>query len=194
MATCLESIFQGDGMGGSDPRNDSNDPKSSSARRLALVVSRSWWKQALIGVLLAAFVYVAVAPKLVPLLVPISFYYNLDSVHVEDATYGESPTMVVASSIARPFRGWREVQIERVVGSEYELYGACGVYSLPEASYGPTRELPDPLTLDWWMGIPPNRECRLPPGDYRIVTTSYVRSLFDALLTKRVPSNTFTIL
>jgi hypothetical protein len=101
--------------------------------------------------------------------------------------------MVVARQIIRPFRGRYEVEIERVSGSEYELYNACGSYGTPEFSYRPGRVLPIPLTLDWWLGIPPNRECNLPPGSYRIITTVSARSFFDAILTQRVVSNTFTI-
>jgi hypothetical protein len=157
------------------------------------LVAQSRWAPAVVGFLLAFLVYVAVAPWLVPIVVPMSFYYTLDGIEVENATVGESPKMVVAGESNRPFRGWYEVEIERVVGSVFALYNACGPHRTPEFTVSPTRDLPNPMTLDWWLGIPPNRECLLPPGDYRIVTTIYARSFFDAVVTERAPSNTFTI-
>jgi hypothetical protein len=160
---------------------------------LALVVEGSWWRQAFAGFLLAALVYIAIAPAVVPLVVPTSYYYTLDSLHVENAAFGKSPEMVVARQIKRQFRGWYDIEIERVNGGEYELFAGCGSYGMQEFTYRPGRVLPNPLTLDWWMGIPPNRECDLPPGDYRIITEVHVRSFFDAVLTERVASNTFTI-
>jgi hypothetical protein len=176
-----------------DPNSNGNAPKPSAAGLLALVAEGAWWRQAAAGFLLAAFAYVAIAPAVVPLVVPVSYYYTLDGLHVENAAFGKSPEMVVARQIKREFRGWYDIEIERVNGSAYELFAGCGSYGMQEFTYRPGRVLPNPLTLDWWMGIPPNRECQLPPGDYRIITEVHVRSFFDAVLTERVVSNTFTV-
>lgn len=144
------------------------------------------------GLLAAIFVFVAM-PTVAPVLWPMSRYYDLRSVMVSDAYEGTSPTMVVDRTIRREFRGRYEVQILERQGSEMVAYWACGDHVSRRRSYRPEASLPNPLTLDWWMDIPPARECPLPPGQYRIITTVYATIPFGAEVSAERGSNLFTI-
>jgi hypothetical protein len=144
------------------------------------------------GALAAVFVF-AVMPHLAPLFWPMRHFYDLRSVMVSNAPEGTSPHMLVDRTIKRDFRGRYEVEILRAEGSEMVLYWGCGVHASSERTYRVIAALPDPLTLDWWLDIPPNRECLLPPGQYRIITTVYAETPFGAEVSVERPSNLFTV-
>lgn len=132
------------------------------------------------------------APLVIPFVVPIDRYYDLRSVYVSNSLEGDVPTMLVDRTISRDFRGWYEVEIRRAAGSQFE---PCGEpIKGPERTYRTASTLPDPLTLDWWMDIPPNkRPCSLTPGQYRVITRIYVRGPMGAILTTERQSPLFQI-
>ncbi len=147
----------------------------------------------LTGVLLALIFSIMIAPMMVPFFVSMDRYYVLSSVFVDNAAQGESPAMIVDRTIQRDFRGWFEVEILRADGGEFQAYWACGSHRSQERTYRKEAHLPDDLNLNWWMDIPPNRECDLPLGQYRISTTIYARSYFGAVLSTSRDSPVFEI-
>jgi hypothetical protein len=146
------------------------------------------------GGLLALIIRLMLLPSLAPLIWPIGSVYELRSVIVNDAAEGTSPTMLVDRTIKRDFRGRFEVQILEREGSEMVVFWDCGAHASAERTYRQGVALPNPLTLDWWMDIPPNRECPLPPGQYRIITTVYAETPFGGEAKVERQSNLFTIL
>lgn len=150
---------------------------------------KAWMTGAAMAVI---FVFVA-APVIVPLFWPMSFYYELRSVMVEDATEGKSPKVKVDRNIYRDFRGRYEIQILKLEGAEFTAFWACGEHRSPRRTYRVGATLPADMNLDWWMDIPPNRECPLPPGEYRIITTVYALLPFGGEVSAERSSNAFLI-
>ena len=155
--------------------------------------ARECWPAWGVGGMLALLAVFFVAPAIVPLVVPMSRYYELKSVTVEDATVGTPSRMIVDRTIHRDFRGHFEIEIMRAVGSEFAVMWECGPHASDWRWYRDEAVLPDDLTLDWWLGIPPNRECRLAPGTYKIMTTIYARGPLGAVLSTTTESNVFRV-
>jgi len=149
----------------------------------------AWGTAAVLGMI---FVFV-VLPYVAPFLWPISRYYDLRSVTIRDAVEGTSPAMIVDRTIKRDFRGRYEVQILKVEGSELVAFWGCGDHVSRWRTYRADASLPADLNLDWWLDIPPNRECELRPGQYRIVTTVFVQTPFKGEVSLERQSNLFTI-
>jgi hypothetical protein len=145
------------------------------------------------GLALAAIFFFVAAPVVVPFVWPMSFYYELRSVTISDAMEGETPKVVVDRSIHRDFRGRYEIVIMRAVGGEYEPFWACGQHTSERRTYLVGAVLPENLDLDWWMDVPPNPPCLLPPGQYQVVTQVWARTPFNADVTTERRSNTFNI-
>jgi hypothetical protein len=156
-----------------------------------VAVVRAWG--AIAGVVLALILWFVAAPTVLPAFMTAEYYYQLRSVTVKDAYEGNSPRMIVDRTIRRQFRGRYEIQILRAEGGEYVAFWACGEHKSSWQTYRPEARLPEDLDLDWWMGIPPNRECELPPGQYRVVTTIFARGPFNAELSTERSSMPFTI-
>jgi hypothetical protein len=145
------------------------------------------------GGALATLVVFIVGPAVLPFVVPMSRYYDLRAINVFDTTEGVSPFIIVDRTIARDFRGRYEVDILRVEGSEFTAWWACGSHVSDWRWYREEAELPQDLTLDWWMGIPPNLPCHLSVGTYKIVTTIYAQGLFGVELSATLDSNLFKV-
>lgn len=145
------------------------------------------------GTILALLCMFVVAPPLVPLVVPMSRYYELRSVTIANTTDGVSPSMIVDRTIHRPFRGRYEIVIMRAEGSQFVTWWECGSHESGWRPYRTDASLPERLDLDWWMGIPPNRECPLPPGKWKILTTVYARGPLGAELSATTESNVFQV-
>ena len=142
-----------------------------------------------LGVVIGAFL----VPFLVPLVVPMSHYYELRSVTISGTTSGNSPNMLVDRVIHRDFRGRYEVQILKEHGSEMVPFWSCGPYVSDWRTYRQEDRLPEELDLNWWMDIPPNRECELPPGRYKVITTIFAQTWFGAVLSVEQGSNIFEV-
>lgn len=143
--------------------------------------------------MLALLVFFFGAPAIVPYFVPMSRYYELRSVTVADARVGVSPDMIVDRTIHVDFRGRFEIDVMRAEGSEFVVWWECGPHASDWRMYRDEAVLPVDLDLNWWMGIPPNRECDLPAGTYKIITTIYARGPFGAELSTTTESNVFKV-
>lgn len=158
---------------------------------------RSWlrdcWRAWGVGAALALLAMFVGGPAIVPLVVPMSHFYELRSVTVFDAEAGISPKVIVDRTIHRDFRGRFEIEIMRAEGSEFVAWWECGPHASDWRMYRDEASLPPHMTLDWWMGIPPNRACPLPPGTYKIVSTIYARGPLGAELSTTTESNVFTV-
>ncbi len=125
------------------------------------------------------------------MIVPIDSYTNLRSIMVKDAAEGEPIPILVDEVRARDFRGRREVDIIQARGSEFVPYNVCGPHKTGTRTFRAIEATPN--NLDDWMGIPPYAACPLPPGQYRIITTTYATGPFGAEISGERSSNLFTI-
>jgi hypothetical protein len=155
--------------------------------------ARECWPAWGVGGILALLAVFVGAPVLVPLVVPMSHFYELRSVTVKDAMPGTSPKIIVDRVIQRDFRGHFEVEVMRAEGAEFVSYWECGPHVSDWRTYRAEVVLPPELDLDWWMGIPPNRECKLPAGTYKVLTTIYARGPLGAVMSTSAESNVFTV-
>lgn len=142
---------------------------------------------------LALLLVFVAGPAIVPIVVPMSRYYELRSVTIADTTAGVSPSIIVDRTIKRDFRGRYEIEIMRAEGSEFVVWWECGPHVSDWRMYRDETSLPHDLTLDWWMGIPPARECPLPPGTYKVISTIYARGPLGAELSTTTASNVFHV-
>lgn len=154
---------------------------------------RDCWQAWAAGGALALFAIFGAGPAIVPLVVPMSHFYELRSVTVSDAPAGVSPSLIVDRTIHRDFRGRFEIEIMRAEGSEFVAWWECGPHASDWRMYRDEARLPAEMDLDWWMGIPPNRPCPLPPGTYKIVSTIYARAWLGAEVSTTTESNVFTV-
>jgi len=156
--------------------------------------ARECWPAWGVGGMLAILVLFFAGPWLVRQMVPASSYYDLRSVFVEDTDQGVPPRIVVDRSINREqFRGRREVEVMRAAGSQFIYWQCGGPHTSEWRTYRRGEALPETIDLEWWMSIPPNRPCPLPPGLYTIATTVYARGPLGAELSVTTMSNTFTV-
>ena len=162
-----------------------------------VAVVREWTRKCLpawaAGGALALLAVFVAGPTIVPYIQPMSSFYDLRTVKVEDTVPGVAPRMLVDRAIKRDFRGRFEIEIMRAEGSEFSVYWECGEHDSDWRAYRKDAVLPDDLDLDWWMGIPPNRPCPLPPGTYKIISTIYARGWLNAELKTTVDSNVFNV-
>lgn len=87
-----------------------------------------------------------------------SNWLEVTSIHVDDATHGETHRMQVVRSIHQPFYGEWIATIRNV--SDGTLANTC--LAEGKADYSPAA---NELTMDWWT-FP--TKCRPPPGVYRL--------------------------
>lgn len=151
------------------------------------------WQAWAAGGILALLAIFVGGPALVPLVVPMSQYYDMRSVTVSDTKEGLSPQLLVDRTIRRDFRGRFEIEIMRAQGSEFVVWWECGSHVSGWRTYRDEAVLPASLNLDWWMGIPPNQPCPLPPGTYKVVSTIYAQSWLGAELSVTNDSNVFVV-
>lgn len=159
---------------------------------------RSWardcWPAWGVGGALAILAVFVGGPLVVPLFMPMGLFYEMRSVTIADTTAGVSPRVIVDRTIHRDFRGRYEVEIMRAEGAEFSVWWECGSHVSDWRWYREDAVLPPNMDLDWWMGIPPNRECVLPPGTYKVRTTLYALGPFRAELSTTVGSNVFKVM
>lgn len=158
---------------------------------------RSWSKECLqpwlAGGILALLVVFVAAPVLVPFVLPMSSYYELRSVTVSDTSAGVSPRMIVDREIKRDFRGRFEIEVMKADGAQFVAWWECGSHDSDWRMYRKGASLPASMTLDWWMGVPPNPPCPLPPGTYKVISTIYARGWMGAVISTTADSNIFTV-
>lgn len=121
----------------------------------------------------AVFVLIAYwAWQVVGYVFPASYWFSVDKVAVSGVAYeGEEVQLSVIRDITRPFRGEYSVVVENLDSREIECDGFA------DLDYDPSRNLPKPLTLSWWVGDP----CILPAGEYKMITEWEVKGTpFDA--------------
>ena len=140
--------------------------------------------------ILAVFV---AGPMLIPFVLPMSYFYELRSVTVSDADFGVSPNVIVDRTVHRDFSGRFEIEIMKAEDSEFSVYWACGEHDSDWRTYRDEAAFPPNMNLDWWMGIPPNRACVLPPGTYKIISTIYAQGWLGAILRTTTDSNVFVV-
>lgn len=145
------------------------------------------------GGMLAILAIFVAGPALVPIVVPMSRYYDLRSVTVADTVHGISPRVIVDRTIRRDFRGRFEIEIMRAEGSEFSAFWSCGDHDSEWRIYRDETMFPAGMDLNWWMGIPPNPYCDLPEGTYKIISTIYAQGWLGAVLSTTVDSNVFVV-
>ena len=162
-----------------------------------MALTRAWlrecWQSWATAFVLAGLVMFVVAPAVVPMVVPMSAYYELRSVTIANSTAGVAPKVIVDRVVHRDFRGRYEIAIMRADGSRFAMFWDCGEQASDWRPYRADAVIPSDIDLDWWLGIPPNRECHLPPGTYKVLTTIYARGPLGAELSATTESNVFTI-
>lgn len=129
---------------------------------------------------------------------PASWWLDVRSVTVDDATAGVPAVMHVDRTIRRDFRGRYHVEVERRGAGGFSLFCGAGKTGKRECdvdsswiNYQADNALPDPLDMDWWT-YPVKYD--LPPGSYRIVTNWCIDAgAKPDRCTEPVISNEFTI-
>jgi hypothetical protein len=119
-----------------------------------------------------------------PRLLPASYWFEVESVHIVDADEGDSRIIVVERLIKRDFDATWHAEVERWNRGGFTLIQSCTANG--RNSYSTDNALPNPVTLDWWL-FPV--QCELPPGQYRLDTT-WTLSTGQKV---RAVSNTFKI-
>lgn len=147
----------------------------------------------LTGAAMALMFAFVIAPTAISALFPMTFFYELRSVTIDDAPSGQPPHIVVDRTINRVFTGRFDNVIMREQGSEFVAYWSCGTHGSDWRQYRPDAALPIGADMDWWLDIPPNRECHLPPGRYKLVTTIFAKAWFGAEVSTERSSNVFTV-
>jgi hypothetical protein len=144
-------------------------------------------------ILLGAFFF------FVPSLSMDSIWINLRSVEVKQPINSNGVIeLVVDRTIHREFRGVYSVDIKRINGINNEA--VCRGKPVTPFFYNPSNELPDPVSLTWWLGGEKNMvECKengFQEGTLFQVLTCHtvVVSQWDIPLARRcVLSNTFSL-
>lgn len=118
---------------------------------------------------------------------PASYWLEVRSVRVSDATTSTQPLLYVDRTIHRPFQGTWNVTIKRL--DLHQEIVACAENA--RVFYEPKHRLPPVITLGWWT----NGTCTaLPPGFYVVDTIWEIRE--NVLMpdkSVRTTSNVFEI-
>lgn len=95
---------------------------------------------------------------------PASIWYDVATLHVNDAKVGESPRLIVDRSINQDFSGSWVVTVRKRDGQRWDIF--CGASQT--LRYKPTSILPPDVDLNWWTA----NQCKpLPAGTYYFNTT-----------------------
>jgi len=114
--------------------------------------------------------------------IPASYWYEVGRVEVIEPTYEGDPIQLnVIREVKRTFDGEYSVQIVDKNANTIVCDGGSAI------DYKPERNLPNPLTLDWWVGDP----CDLPAGDYHMTTQWKIEWSPFELMDKLVEVDTF---
>jgi hypothetical protein len=123
--------------------------------------------------LLPVFQYVVAAvvlliPVAIVAIWPASWWFTVDTVHVNDSRVGEQITMLVKREAKRPFVGTYYVTVHKWTANGPEAY--CRTQGGPweykkQSTYPPT------LTFKWWTEDAPScRGLNSAPGQYKVTT------------------------
>lgn len=140
----------------------------------------TWWKS-----LFVAWAVLIAMPAF-ERIIPASYWFTVDSVHVFDTQAGADPVLTVKRHITRPFKATWLVEVERET-SKKTFFAVCTGQGTN--LYRTDNELPEgeALNLEWWIG----KRCNLRPGRYRIDTQwTFVNQGGQAV---RAVSNVFTV-
>lgn len=145
------------------------------------------------------FILVVAFLFFVPSLLMDSIWFHLKSVEVSSPV--DSSQMIelaVDREIHRPFRGSYLVTIREINGSTQEAI--CEGKPLQPFPYDPARDLPEPLSLTWWLGsdayMQTCKENGFTAGKQFQIRTCHtvVATVWDLPLARRcVMSNVFTL-
>jgi hypothetical protein len=122
------------------------------------------------------------------MLVPASWWVEIETFHVEDAWAGEVPRMHVERSVRRAVTGEWNKTVRRV--TEGGLVSVCE--RTGSTDFMPEALIPDEVDLDWWMSgeVP----CEPLAAGYYVVTTVWQLEIPGRLPKElRVVSNTFEV-
>jgi hypothetical protein len=129
-------------------------------------------------------------PVLLALAWPMSYWFEVRTVHINDARVGEQITMLVDREVKKSFVGTYGITIHKWSNAGPVAY--CRMSGGPW-EYRRGAAYPIPLTLAWWTENAPS--CNpLPAGQYQ-VTTRWVND-GNVLLPEKsisVTSNIFTV-
>lgn len=128
------------------------------------------WISALLGMWFALTL-------LVVALIPASWWFVVNSVHVDSVPFGAPITMTVDREIQRPFLGTFTATLKQWQGGWVSM---C--YATRTLDYTPESKLPADMDLGWWT----DGECAsLLPGKWMLITTWTIES-FGWLPSKQV--------
>lgn len=114
--------------------------------------------------------------------VPASVWYEVGRVEVVEPVYaGEEIHLSVNRKVKRSFDGEYDVV---VVDEDTNTIVCDGGATL---RYDPSRSLPKPVTLEWWIGEP----CELDIGNYHMISRWKIEWSAFELLDKRVSVDTY---
>lgn len=134
---------------------------------------------------------IVLTPLLAIYAFPMSYWFEVRAVHVNDARFGEPNTMLVDRQVKEPFEGTYGVTIHRWTSTGPIAY--CRMNGGPW-EYRKGAAYPIPLTLAWWTENAPS--CNpLPVGQYQ-ATTRWVKPSGGLPLPEKsisITSNIFTV-
>lgn len=141
--------------------------------------------------MLTFFYFFYFIPTLLSVFVPFEYFTTVNRVWVDDIEVDEPLIIKVDRENHRTYVATSYVDLRK----EYSLgFGSFCHRSLEEVTHEAKSALPDPMTFNWWFGIPPNDECpKLVPGTYYISTTRTIDWWFGAEIKKTFVSNTFKV-
>lgn len=114
--------------------------------------------------------------------VPASVWYEVGRVEVVEPVYvGEEIHLSVNRKVKRPFDGEYDVVVVDEGTNAIVCDGGASLH------YDPSRSLPKPVTLAWWVGEP----CDLQVGDYHMISRWKIEWSAFELLDKRVSVDTY---
>lgn len=148
-----------------------------------------------VAFLFAIWFWLYAAPAVLSLLIPGSFFLDARSLYVPDHQIGEVPNIEVNRVINRNFFGSWSSTVWEVLPQGSVRALDCRPNSRGSFPYYTHSQLPDPLSLNWWFEIPPNKSCKLSEGDYQIETTWTIKANWLPLVTleESVVSNVFSV-
>ncbi len=155
---------------------------------IPIIPSKVWTK-----VLIVAWMVILAAPSFAQLkmfFTPASHWFQVTTVHVDDAWEGECPRITTDRVIRRPFVGRYIATIRELAGDGWEM--VVPPVATNTIYYQPNSRLPNNATLQWWMEW--QGGCHLISGTYVLDTVWQVEPDHMAYKTIAVRSNVFTIL
>ena len=145
--------------------------------------------------LFALWFWLYAAPAILSFIVPGEFFLDAKSLYIPDYQVGETPYIEVDREIHHNFIGEWSSTVWEISPNGPVRVTNCRPNSRGVFPYTTNSQLPDPLSLDWWFEVPPNKSCQLPPGQYEVETTWTIRANWLPLVTlnESVRSNTFIV-